>query len=1236
MYLQSAEIQNFRGIRHLAIDFERDTTVLIGENSWGKSSLLYALFMILGQGDHHLCALSSDDLYIPIKLASDTSTPPSRADDQTAHAVNQAVTSVTYTSAPAPELTADTAPKSVATTPNVTAADNGAESVAAPDSEELYDLSYLQFHHLDSLTPLKVMRHPTFERRIYQVPNPFGAGIIYRIVDVPRLGRNRYNRKGLVDCYLQTRPSVLAPQDLNAPTTAQVTKPCVPPRPLNSTLNRFVSVKGKEAPAEESDGTARTKLSSLARSLYGDFADLHEGMLYEEQYEQSMPLSYKPTISERVERTKQRLDPESGLNQEARTQAQKDLDFAQHDVFSAHSEQIVIDLIFCEHNFGALSRHERFAALRPASYLGEDDLYRIHYRIRAQYCEDQDADECRPEGGLRFNEQGFITVHELLDAKGKALNNPLPIIRELIVLNPLMRLRDRRMFNNPFTPTSQAAVPEHNQNPMPAAESKVSSEQKSTLSGAQTALGQAATSLIMAPEDKVGAKAPDFMPKGGAAAQIEPSDMKAISNLFENITSDDELTSSKINEGIAVLNTIASKYLTNYQRTPTHNAGNTITEPDGLLIPARTAREIVATPLSMGSLASLKAALMDSKPSKSKYLLSLLAGALLMSQGQRTIDTYSRPILVLEDIESRFHPTLLLNLWSILQTLPVQKIVTTNSSQFASAISLYKLRRLCKQYYDVRCYQISPKVFSNDEERKIAFHVRMIRPSALFARCWLLVEGETEVWILNEIANVLGLNLACNGVQLIEFAQCGLHPLIKLAQQLGISYHVLTDGDDAGRHYAQTVREFTGSSSLADHLSVMPHVDIEHYLYTSGFANIYQNAANLELKPKRQNASDLGIRNKNLRTKVNELIHNPGLKIYYLEIDKVPFFTAPGYDPKQAPSANILTINVDLGPDDKVPEVVPQSAIDLTKQKQAPRAPKPRTQAHYQRTKLIHHQLPAVIKTLIENGFTKKSPSFSKIFNRSKLQRKVAQAASFSLDALSEADVNSFYSYMRGLITTMPHPARGLTAKQSSYVQELKALRTKLLAQANTNYQRLNAQLQKQKAKQRAKALQAQAAAHPGKQVDTKSLTNEQVKSQGQAVVCAHVAFVSDAQNSGLNAPEAAQPMSEAQALIAHLTELASDNKLDSKDLNRLRLLERDQGNSINERYGALNDAALSHKGLSVNKVITEAIHRKTKPGLAILVSEAMQQRGPESVPVLFRTMFRKIQRMAQNEYGID
>ena len=48
MYLEKAVIVNFRGIRKLSVDFQEDSTVLIGENHWGKTSLLRVLWMVLG------------------------------------------------------------------------------------------------------------------------------------------------------------------------------------------------------------------------------------------------------------------------------------------------------------------------------------------------------------------------------------------------------------------------------------------------------------------------------------------------------------------------------------------------------------------------------------------------------------------------------------------------------------------------------------------------------------------------------------------------------------------------------------------------------------------------------------------------------------------------------------------------------------------------------------------------------------------------------------------------------------------------------------------------------------------------------------------------------------------------------------------------------------------------------------------------------------------------------------
>jgi putative ATP-dependent endonuclease of OLD family len=84
-----------------------------------------------------------------------------------------------------------------------------------------------------------------------------------------------------------------------------------------------------------------------------------------------------------------------------------------------------------------------------------------------------------------------------------------------------------------------------------------------------------------------------------------------------------------------------------------------------------------------------------------------------------------------------------------------------------------------------------------EDSRRIAFHIRFNRASSLFARCWLLVEGET--WVINELARQCG-HFDAEGVKVIEFAQSGLKPLIKFARRMGIEWHVLVDGDEAGKN----------------------------------------------------------------------------------------------------------------------------------------------------------------------------------------------------------------------------------------------------------------------------------------------------------------------------------------------------------------------------------------------------------------------------------------------------
>lgn len=138
--------------------------------------------------------------------------------------------------------------------------------------------------------------------------------------------------------------------------------------------------------------------------------------------------------------------------------------------------------------------------------------------------------------------------------------------------------------------------------------------------------------------------------------------------------------------------------------------------------------------------------------------------------------------------------------------LPLQKVTPTNSGDLLSLVPVEQVCRLVRESSRVATYRIGKQGMSPEDSRRIAFHIRFNLPSSLFARCWLLVEGETEVWMLSELGRQCGHHFEAEGVRVIEFAQSGLRPLLKFVHRMGIEWHVLVDGDDAGKKYAATAR----------------------------------------------------------------------------------------------------------------------------------------------------------------------------------------------------------------------------------------------------------------------------------------------------------------------------------------------------------------------------------------------------------------------------------------------
>ena len=228
-----------------------------------------------------------------------------------------------------------------------------------------------------------------------------------------------------------------------------------------------------------------------------------------------------------------------------------------------------------------------------------------------------------------------------------------------------------------------------------------------------------------------------------------------------------------------------------------------------------------------------------------RVILLGLFSTLLQAKGTVRLDRDARPLLLVEDPETRLHPIMLSVAWHLLNLLPLQRITTTNSGELLSLTPVEHVCRLVRESSRVTAFRLGPGGMNAEDSRRIAFHIRFNRASSLFARCWLLVEGETETWVINELARQCGHHFDAEGIKVIEFAQSGLKPLIKFARRMGIEWHVLVDGDEAGKKYAATVRGLINNDreEEREHLTTLPAMDMEHFMYRQGFADVFHRVA---------------------------------------------------------------------------------------------------------------------------------------------------------------------------------------------------------------------------------------------------------------------------------------------------------------------------------------------------------------------------------------------------------
>lgn len=227
--------------------------------------------------------------------------------------------------------------------------------------------------------------------------------------------------------------------------------------------------------------------------------------------------------------------------------------------------------------------------------------------------------------------------------------------------------------------------------------------------------------------------------------------------------------------------------------------------------------------------------------------------AFLNSKLSAGYSEYTEPILALEEPEAHLHPSAVRAVGALLQDVRGQKLIATHSGDLVASVPLTSIRRLSRSDGTIKVCKISEGSLSPGDLRKLDHHVRLTRGGLLFARLWLLVEGETEVVLFQECSRIRGIDLFSAGVCVIDFQKsAGVETLIKLADQLGIDWIMLADKDKAGDDYVKSAKSHLAGRAEKDHIFQIPmqtEVGIETYLCANGFGDIYKD----NISPQKKN-----------------------------------------------------------------------------------------------------------------------------------------------------------------------------------------------------------------------------------------------------------------------------------------------------------------------------------------------------------------------------------------------
>jgi len=191
-------------------------------------------------------------------------------------------------------------------------------------------------------------------------------------------------------------------------------------------------------------------------------------------------------------------------------------------------------------------------------------------------------------------------------------------------------------------------------------------------------------------------------------------------------------------------------------------------------------------------------------------LLTLKAFIELFKRNSEKNEKVFFPIVALEEPEAHLHPNAQKTLYSQINSIAGQKIISTHSPYVASMAQLNEIQNFYKKNNNVAIGKLNIKSFNDEEIRKIKRQVINTRGEIFFSKCIVLFEGETEEQALPIFfEKYFGRSHIEYGVDFIGVSGHGNYlPFIRFAENLQIPWFILSDNDKDGTVKKSVEKQF--------------------------------------------------------------------------------------------------------------------------------------------------------------------------------------------------------------------------------------------------------------------------------------------------------------------------------------------------------------------------------------------------------------------------------------------